>query len=206
MSTVRRTALSAVREPPAPQQVETMNPSQLARRARVLEAVVEMISAGADEEMQMKEIADTSGVALGTIYRYFSSKDHLMAAALVEWTRGLEQRLRTRPTPSGSPADQLIAIIRLALRAYQRYPSFARLLIFVANSSDAYASDCYRQMGPVVYSTFDAPELDPDTREQVLTLIGALWYRELVEWANGRRPIGEVQASLERAVRFLLPD
>jgi hypothetical protein len=80
------------------------------------------------------------------------------------------------------------------------------LLIFVANSSDPSASECYRGMGTVVFSTFDAPDLDAGTREQVLTLIGALWYHELVEWANGRRSIDEVQASLERAVRFLLPN
>jgi AcrR family transcriptional regulator len=206
MTAPRRATLTAVRDLPVPQPIETMTASQLARRARVLDAVVEMVSAGADEDMQMKEIADRSGVALGTIYRYFSSKDHVMAAALVEWTRGLEQRLVGRRTPNGSPADQLVEIVRLALRAYQRYPTFARLLIFVANSSDPFASECYRGMGTVVFSTFDAPDLDEETREQVLTLIGALWYHELVEWTNGRRSIDEVQQSLERAARYLLPD
>jgi AcrR family transcriptional regulator len=206
MSDARRSTLRAVRDLPGPQPLETMTASQLARRARVLDAVIEMVSEGADEEMQMKEIADRSGVALGTIYRYFSSKDHVMAAALVEWTRGLEQRLVTRRQPSGSPADQLIEIVQLALRAYQRHPTFARLLIFVANSSDPAASECYRGMGTVVFSTFDAPDLDAETRDQVLTLIGALWYHELVEWANDRRSIDEVQAALVRAVRFLLPE
>jgi AcrR family transcriptional regulator len=183
-----------------------MTPSQLARRQRVLDAVLALVHAGADEDMQMKEIADTSGVALGTIYRYFSSKDHLMAAALVEWTRGLEQRLGAGPAVDGSPADQLVTIFRQALRAYQRHPTFASLLIFVANSPDPNASACYREMGPVVFSTFDSSGLDAATREQVLTLVGALWYHELVEWVNGRRAIGEVQTSLERAARFLLPD
>ncbi len=202
----RRTGGTAVRDTVAPQPVETMTPGQLARRQRVLDAVVELVSSGADEDMSMKEIADRSGVALGTIYRYFSSKDHVMAAALVEWTRGLERRLGRSTGATGSAADQLVAIFRQALAAYQRRPAFARLLIFVANSSDPYASQCYREMGPVVFATFDPPGLDPDTRQQVLALVGALWYHELVEWVKGRRDIRDVEASLERAARFLLRD
>jgi AcrR family transcriptional regulator len=182
-----------------------MTSGQLARRQRVLDAVVELVSAGSDEDLQMKEIADRSGVALGTIYRYFSSKDHVMAAALVEWTRGLERRIESNSGPNGSAADQLVAIFRQALKAYQRHPTFARLLIFVANSSDPFASECYRQMGPVVFATFDPPDLDIDTRQHVLTLVGALWYHELVEWVKGRRSIDQVRTSLEGAARFLLP-
>ena len=93
MTAPRRTALTAVRDDSSPQPVETMSSTQLARRQRVLDAVLELILDGADEDMQMKEIADRSNVALGTIYRYFSSKDHVLAAALVEWTRGLEQKI-----------------------------------------------------------------------------------------------------------------
>jgi TetR/AcrR family transcriptional regulator, cholesterol catabolism regulator len=205
MTSVRRAALTALRPEP-PQPVDTMTDGQFARRQRVLDAVLELVSEGADEDLSMKEIAERSGVALGTIYRYFSSKDHVLAAALVEWTRGLEQRLDQDAVTTGSPADQLVEIFRQALRAYRRHPTFARILIFVANSSDPSASECYRHMGPVVFSTFEPDEVDTKTREQVLALVGALWYHELVEWVNGRRAIDEVQDSLERAARFLLPN
>jgi TetR/AcrR family transcriptional regulator, cholesterol catabolism regulator len=206
MTAPRRATLTEVRDVASAQGVDTMSSTQLARRQRVLDAVLELILAGADEDMQMKEIADRSSVALGTIYRYFSSKDHVLAAALVEWTRGLEQKITADPPARGSAADQLVAIFRWALRAYQRHPTFASVLIFVANSPDPNASACYREMGPVVFATFDPPEVDDETREQVLALVGALWYHELVEWTNERRTISEVQASLERAARFLLPD
>ena len=32
-------------------------------------------------------------VAMGTVYRYFTSKDHLLAAALVDWVEQLDARL-----------------------------------------------------------------------------------------------------------------
>jgi AcrR family transcriptional regulator len=37
----------------------------------------------------MRDVAACANVALGTIYRYFVGKDHLLAAALVEWARDL---------------------------------------------------------------------------------------------------------------------
>ena len=75
----------------APQSPDSMTAAQLVRRQRLVTTVIELISAGdalAPEDIQMKEIADRSGVALGTVYRYFSSKDHLLAAALLQWASG----------------------------------------------------------------------------------------------------------------------
>src|SRR5437879_5211558 len=114
--------------PGSPRSPERMTTTQVARRRRVLHAVIELVGSGANEEMSMKDIADRSGVALGTIYRYFSSKDHVLAAALVEWARGLDQPGR-RPAADLPPADRLIAVLRRALRAYEAEPAFARLLI-----------------------------------------------------------------------------
>ena len=42
----------------------------------------------------MREISLTANVALATIYRYFSSKDDLLAAAMTEWTARLRNRVR----------------------------------------------------------------------------------------------------------------
>ena len=52
---------------------------------------------GGYEAVQMRDVAARANVALGTIYRYFSSKDHLLAAVMVEWCRDLERRVGLRP-------------------------------------------------------------------------------------------------------------
>src|SRR4051794_17020451 len=108
-----------------PQSPGSMTPGQLARRQRLLDAVLAMIAEGADEEIQMKEIAERSGVALGTVYRYFSSKDHLLAAAMVQWASALDERTSKRPVPAGTASDRLSAVLHQALRAYARQPTFA---------------------------------------------------------------------------------
>jgi AcrR family transcriptional regulator len=191
----------------APQAPETMSANQLARRARLLDAVIDLVADGADEDVQMKDIAEHAGVALGTTYRYFSSKDHLIAAALLHWARGLDQGV-SRRAPRGTPAERLTAALHQALVAYQRRPAFARLLVLVANSTDPNASACYADMGPVVFGALGQviADVDPERRERVMHVIGAVWYHCFVEWTIGRMSLDQVDETLESACHLVLPD
>jgi uncharacterized SAM-dependent methyltransferase len=103
-------------------------------------------------------------------------------------------------------ADRLVAILRRAVRAYQRQPAFARLLILAATSTDPFASECYREMGDRVYTTLGAAlgELDPADRRRVLDVVGPVWYQALIEWVNDRKTIAQVYDAVEDAARLVL--
>jgi TetR/AcrR family transcriptional regulator, cholesterol catabolism regulator len=194
--------------PAAPQALESMTATQLARRQRLIDAVIELVAEGGDADLQMKDIAERAGVALGTAYRYFSSKDHLLAAALVEWAGRLESSARRRVPADGRPAERLSALLHQALGAYRRQPMFARVLVDVANSPDPFASACFEHMGSVVFDTLgralDGIELD--RRDGVLRVVGAVWYHGLSEWVKGRMTIDEVSDLLDRTCELLLGD
>ena len=235
------------RNPAPPQPVESMTAAQLERRQRVLDAVVDLVSAGRLDDMGMKDIADRSGVALGTIYRYFSSRDHVAAAALLEWARALDRGQVAADPRSGEPGagvgapgsvagdrsgengsgradvgrvgddlaqgggsgtmtDRLVAILHRAVRAYERQPSFARLLILAATSTDPFASEAFAQMGGSVYDTLGSAldGLDPAERRRVLDVVGAVWYQAMIEWVNDRKTIEQVYESVESAARLVL--
>ena len=204
------------RIPVPPQATDTMTAAQLDRRGRVLDAVIELVAAGRIDDMAMKDVAERSGVALGTIYRYFSSRDHVAAAALLEWARALDGR---QPAASagtagtaapgadgGTMADRLVAILHRAVRAYQRQPNFARLLMLAATSTDPFASECYGQMGRSVYDTLGnaLADLDPADRRRVLDVVGAVWYHAMIEWVNDRKTIAQVYEAVESAARLVL--
>jgi TetR/AcrR family transcriptional regulator, cholesterol catabolism regulator len=55
-------------------------PTQQARYDRVIAAAAEALSAGGQEAVQMKDLAQRAGVSLATLYRYFPSKDYVLLA------------------------------------------------------------------------------------------------------------------------------
>jgi AcrR family transcriptional regulator len=154
----------------------------------------------------MKEIADRSSVALGTVYRYFSSKDHLLAAALLQWAASLRNRTSTQSLRDTTAAERLSAVLHQAVHAYERQPMFARVLVLVANSADPYASECYAQMGAVVYPALGQAlsEIDPDTRNRIIDVVGAVWYHCMVEWVNNRMTLKQLTEMLDATCELLL--
>ena len=92
--------------------ISSLSRSQEARRQRVIEAAIELATEGGYDAVQMREVAAAAGVALGTIYRYFSSKDHLLAEAQVEWLLDLDRRVSRRPPRGDTTADRVIDVLR----------------------------------------------------------------------------------------------
>ena len=56
--------------------------AQRERRKRILDATLAIASKGGYEAVQMRAVADRADVAVGTLYRYFPSKVHLLVSAL----------------------------------------------------------------------------------------------------------------------------
>lgn len=80
--------------PPAP---ETLNQNQAARRHRIIRTALRALASSDYEQVKISDVARDSGVALGTLYRYFASKEHLFAAVFVEWQKALTTKLEKSP-------------------------------------------------------------------------------------------------------------
>ena len=115
----------------------TLTRSQAARRQRVVSASLELGSRGGYDAVQMRDVASTAGVALGTIYRYFSSKDHLLAAAMTEWTARLQGRVAQSPPRGDTAADQMVDVLHRACKAMERQPKLSVALVRALSSADA---------------------------------------------------------------------
>src|SRR4051812_44363672 len=139
--------MNVARDFGTPQPVATMTERQLARRQALLDAVMQLAAERGLLNVQMKSVAERSGVALGTAYRYFASKDHLLACALAEWHGRLVSQVLTeratddsRLTPDEA-ADRLVGVVHRGLRGFQRQPNYAALLTYVLSSHDPFASE-----------------------------------------------------------------
>src|SRR5665213_3745950 len=91
--------------------------AQQARRQRVIDAAMSLALDGGYEAVQMRDVAARADVAMGTVYRYFTSKDHLLAATLVHWVEQLDARLAQLPAQGDSVATRVIDVLDRALRA-----------------------------------------------------------------------------------------
>src|SRR5947199_9318664 len=100
--------------------------SQAARRSRVLEAALALDANGGYDAVQMRDVATEAGVALGTIYRYFSSKDHLLAEALVEWAAELGRKVSRRPPAGETPSARVVHALRRATRSMEQEPQLPK--------------------------------------------------------------------------------
>lgn len=183
-----------------------LTPKQDARRRRVMQAALELGAEGGYDAVQMREVAATANVALGTIYRYFSSKDHLLVAAMGEWTSQLRGRLERSPAKGETMSERLLDVLRRATRAMERQPELTAALIMSLSAADIgledATADVRSQIAVMAGGVLD--ELDEETRATILSIIGHVWYSTLTSWANGRRPFSVVNAELERAVLLLL--
>jgi AcrR family transcriptional regulator len=70
---------------------------------RILTASLTLIGRRGVRRLGMREIAETAGVSRGTLYRYFPSKDHVLAAAAdydgQRFSDGLDEVLAAASTP-----------------------------------------------------------------------------------------------------------
>lgn len=189
----------------------TPSPSELTekqaeRRQRVLDAAMELAREGGYEAVQMRDVAARADVALGTVYRYFASKDELLGAAWAQWTGRLEARLGNRPPRGKTRADRIYDFLRRATRALERDPKLTAALIMSMASPDpetaAHQAEVAAMMTRVVAKELE--DFDPELQQGIREALGHIWYSTLVNWVNRRLPISRVYEVLERSTHLLI--
>jgi TetR/AcrR family transcriptional regulator, cholesterol catabolism regulator len=195
--------VGAVATTPEP---ETLTANQAARRERVLEAAMQLAADGGYDAVQMRSVASTANVALGTIYRYFTSKDHLLAAALVSWATDLQHRIEQRPPRGDTLDERVVDVLRRATRAIERNPQLAAAMVTAITSPDPAVQSCQREMSAVLAAVISAPLADApaDLRDGAVRVLSHVWFSALVGWVNGWGNVGDVGDELETAARLLL--
>jgi AcrR family transcriptional regulator len=174
---------------------------QQERRDRIVRAATKLLEHREYDAIQMRDVAEEAGVALATIYRYFTSKEHLYAAALLEWAAAYPGRALTPRRPGG--ADEPIrALMRRAVRAFERHPQMMRALVVLENSSDANARALFDEFAARnVAASLDALSvIDPEVAVAIVDTVNSVLVTRLRSWALGRCTIRDVDRAVQRAI------
>src|ERR1700704_5678576 len=94
--------------------------AQRERRKRILDATLAIASKGGYEAVQMRAVAERADVAVGTLYRYFPSKVHLLVSALGREFERIDAKNDRTAIGAGSPYQRLHQMISRLNRAMQR--------------------------------------------------------------------------------------
>ncbi|MFE9168171.1 TetR family transcriptional regulator [Streptomyces kebangsaanensis] len=181
---------------------------QEARRRRILHASARLACRGGFDAVQMREVAEASQVALGTLYRYFPSKVHLLVATMQDQLEHLHGALRRKPPDGGSAAERVAETLMRAFRALQREPQLAdamvRALTFADRSVSPEVDQVSRQTTAII---LDAMGQDDPTSEQLsaVRVIEHTWLSALITWLSGRASIAQVRTDIETACRLIAP-
>jgi AcrR family transcriptional regulator len=188
--------------PPAP---ETLRADQLARRQRIVRAALKALAASDYEQVKISDVARDSGVALGTLYRYFASKEHLFAAVFVEWQGALKRKLEKEHPQGDTEADRLRDVFHRIIRAFQLQPQFYRVVMMLTATTDAYAADLYQSLAEqsrdTVAMAFGGP-FNAD-RAAILATLNAVLDESLRTWVMNRKAIADVYADVDNAIRLI---
>lgn len=185
----------------------TLTKSQAARRERVIRAALDLGSSGGYDAVQMRDVATTAGVALGTIYRYFSSKDHLLAAAMVEWVHDLERRVGQRPPKGDTTAERVVDVLRRATRAMEKEPRLSEAVVTALLSPDPGAATCQEDVSASMIRILSAAlgdDFDPAFQAQVTRTLGHVWFAALIGWVNGWSGMEKVADEVDLATHLVL--
>ena len=99
-------------------------------------------------------MAEEADVALGTLYHYFSSKEHLFAEVLVKWAATLRSSLTRHPPQGETPREKLTEALHRSVRAFQHQPQLARLIASLELSSDPFATEILERLDQTTTSVY----------------------------------------------------
>jgi AcrR family transcriptional regulator len=186
----------------------TLARSQAARRRRVLDAALRLAEEGGFDGVQMRDVASEAGVAVGTVYRYFASKERLLLEAMAEQQEALRDHLVRHPPPGATPRERVVAVFGRANASLRRHPEVTAALVRAFGSCRPEHADLVQRVGGIMTSTITHamhPDGEPSERDvRVARVLQLAWLSSLVGWVGGAGPASMVDDDLASATALLI--
>lgn len=183
--------------------------AQRDRRKRILDATMAIASKGGYEAVQMRAVADRADVAVGTLYRYFPSKVHLLVSALGREFERIDAKTDRASLGGETPYQRLSALVDQLNRANQRNPllteAMTRAYVF-ADASAASEVDHVEKIIDAMFARAMSDGVPTEDQYHIARVISDVWLSNLLAWLTRRASAADVSKRLDLAVRLLVGD
>ncbi len=105
------------------------------RGLQILSAAAELFAKHRYHEVRMDDIAESAGVAKGTLYRYYDDKEDLYVALTVHGMQQLYDESHRKIAGPGAPEQKLRDFITGCVRFYEQFPYFLELIQRIETSN-----------------------------------------------------------------------
>ena len=184
--------------------------AQRARRARIISATLALAARGGFEAVQMREVAERSEVALGTLYRYFPSKIHLLVCAMSSEVDGLSNRLQKRQAPGESRAERVSFVLERSTRSLQRDPLLTEALVRAMMAADssvaAEVTAIRRGMSDLIVLAMRNGGEPRENDVEIAEILQDVWFARQIAWIGGRIEAADVWRDIHHAIELVVPD
>lgn len=197
----------------------------------MLTSALELAADGGWDAVAMREVASRAEVAIGTLYRYFPSKENLLVSLMLQQIRVLQQRIAQRPPSGRTSSTRLEEVLARANKALQSAPGVTTAMIkaLVSGNTDVapvvgVVRDEMRNLLATAYvgdvipsgpgdpsdqaggsSEQDCPAVERLTGDELLRieLLSDIWLATLISWICEIKGPEGVQPRLAEAVQSL---
>jgi AcrR family transcriptional regulator len=178
-----------------------------ARRQRIIDEALRALDRQDYEQIQMRDIAAGTGMALRTLYQNFSSKEHLYATVLLEWAaKGRSQAGRLG---GASAPERVRNRIHGVITAYEREPQFFRVQATLHSTSDENARAVLAEFSAIATAVLaddlghGPTGLAADCAVDAATMLWSLVCSILVDAVYGDARAAEVHRLVDRLIDIL---
>jgi AcrR family transcriptional regulator len=204
--------------PPEASSPQRLAWSQVRRIRRIVDAAVQLAEQGGFDGVRLRDVADASGVALGTLYKYFHSKEDILLFAANEGNERLLAVLAERP-PEGATATERVAdLFARATRGLTRRPHFARAVVRAIAASDSATAvqqaAFHLRMSRVVVAALRGERPDVATplegrggtehEQRIALVLENVWFSSLLGWASGLHSVRTVNERMRETAELIL--
>ncbi|GAA0251154.1 TetR family transcriptional regulator [Cryptosporangium japonicum] len=181
--------------------------TQIARRQRILAAALGALDADEYEHIQMRAVAQAADVALGTVYRYFPSKEYLYASAVLEWAVSAPELAPARAVAADlRPEERLRLRLHTIIRAFELRPWHYKVHVALRTAADAQAAALIaateRDTRMILADDLDA--LGPAAAEDTALMLWAVVDAALREAIIRGGDVGEAYRVVDRFLDLLV--
>lgn len=183
-----------------------LNPAQLKRRDQILQATREIISSEGSEALSMQDVAKKAAVPRVTLYRYYSSREHLISDMALAWGRSLVERLQRTVPPGTTVGEKATAVFESIFDEAEQNPRLIGVTLSSLLSPDPATMQLYadiEQLLPSLLGTVIEAHEIPDA-EYVLGTLNRLILANLLLLSSGRSETDEAIDNMACTARLLL--